>query len=151
MTHDVFAAEVARAFEYLETEFGLRREPMHRDGRHAWVVYANVDVKVIVEHEENAYCGVSVQNLRYVKHDALERSEFDLDEIMAAARPQQQQRRQEWRSSPEALRKAAELLKSVGGPVLRGDFEALHTRQRRTVETLRRYNPPIEGEPVVRK
>ena len=150
MTHDQFAAEVARQFEFLETEYALRREPMHAEGNRAWVAYGNIDVRVIVEQEENAYCTVSVQNLRYIKRDALERSEFDLDEVLATSGPRAP-RRQELRASPEGVRKAAETLKAFGETVLRGDFGALHAKQLRTVESLRRYNPPVDGEPVPKK
>lgn len=146
MTHDDFGAEVARLFEFLEKDYAMRREPMHREGARAWVSFANIDVKVIVEQEENAYCTVSVQNLRHIKHDALERSEFDLDEIIASSpRPP---RRQDFRATKEGVAKAAETLRTIGAPVLAGDFTALHARQLKSVETLRRYNPPISGEPV---
>lgn len=143
-THDEFAAEVARHFEFLESDYGMRREPLQKAGVRSWIGYANVNVKVIVEHEENAYCSVTVQNLRHIKHDPLERSEFDLDEVVAVSpRPP---RRQELRATREAVAKAAETLRTVGASVLAGDFAALHERQRKAVETLRRYNPPLQND-----
>jgi hypothetical protein len=41
----------------------------------------------------------------------------------------------------EAVARTAETLRSVGAPVLKGDFEALHARQRKLVEAVRRTNP----------
>ena len=146
MKHEEFAAEVERQFQFLESEYGLRREPMHKDEARAWVGYATVDVRVIVEQEENAFLSVTVQDLRHVKHDPLERGEFDLDEIVAITNPRP--KRRDFRATAEGIAQAAEMLRSIGGPVLKGDFEALHARQRKAVELLRRYNPPIQGEPV---
>ena len=97
-------------------------------------------MKIVVEHEPGGYCGVSVLNLRHVKRDPLERSEFDLEEIVAVGGPRQT-RRQDPRSMSEAVAKAAETLRSVGESVLKGDFEALHARQRKLVEAVRRNNP----------
>lgn len=139
-THENFAEDVARNFEFLESEYGMRREPPHVAGAGSWVVYVNPLVKVVVEHETGDYCGVSVVNLRHVKRDPLERSEFDLDEIVAVAGPRQKQR-QGPRSMGEAVARSAETLRSVGAPVLKGDFEALHARQRRHVEAVRRNSP----------
>ena len=82
-THENFAADVTRHFEFLESEYGMRREPAHIAGAGSWVVYGNPTVKVVVEHEIGGYCSVSVVNLHHVKRDPLERSEFDLDEIVA--------------------------------------------------------------------
>jgi hypothetical protein len=139
-THENFAADVARNFEFLESEYGLRREPLHIEGANSWVVYGNALVKVVVEHELGGYCGVSVLNLRHVKRDPMERGEFDLDEIVAVG-GQRQARRQDPRSMSEAVVRNAQTLRSVGGPVLKGDFEALHARQRKLVEAVRRSNP----------
>jgi hypothetical protein len=139
-THENFAADVLQNFEFLESEYGMRREPTHVAGAGSWVVYANLNVKVVIEYEVGGSCGVSVVNLRHVKHDPLERSEFDLEEIIAVAAPRQQ-RRQDPRSMSEAVAKSAETLRSIGASVLKGDFEALHTRQRGRVEALRRHNP----------
>lgn len=139
-THENFAADVTRNFEFLESEYGLRREPLHNSGAGSWVVYANPDVKVVVEHEVPGYCGVSVVNLRHVKRDPLERSEFDLEEIVAISNSRQP-RRQDPRSMSEAVARCADTLRSVGASVLKGDFEALHTRQRKNVEAVRRHNP----------
>jgi hypothetical protein len=139
-SQETFAVDVARDFAFLETEYGMRREPMHVSGGSSWVVYANATVRVIVEHELGGYCGVTVQNLRHVKKDPLERAEFDLDEIVAAA-PGPKPRRQDPRSMTEAVAKAAQTLKTLGGPVLNGAFDELQNRQRKAVEALRRHNP----------
>jgi hypothetical protein len=139
-THENFAADVARNFEFLESEYGMRREPAHVEGVGSWVVYANSIMKIVVEHELGGYCGVSVVNLRHVKRDPLERSEFDLEEIVAVSAARQT-RRQDPRSMSEAVARAAETLRSVGASVLKGDFEALHARQRKLVEANRRNNP----------
>jgi hypothetical protein len=139
-THEDFAADVARHFEFLESEYAMRRQPAHIAGIASWVEYATPNIKVVVEYEIGAWVGVSVVNLRHVKRDPLERSEFDLEEVLAVSgtRPQ---RRQEPRSPSEAVARAAETLRSVGGSVLKGDFEALHARQRKLVEAVRRNNP----------
>ena len=139
-THENFAADVARNFEFLESEYGMRREPPNVAGVGSWVVYANSLLKIVVEHEVGGYCGVSVVNLRHEKRDPLERSEFDLEEIVTVSGPRQT-RRQDPRSMSEAVAKCAETLRSVGASVLKGDFEALHARQRRHVEAVRRNNP----------
>lgn len=118
----------------------MRRLPAHVAGIASWVEYANPTVKVVVEYELGAWCGVSVVNVRHVKRDPLERSEFDLEEIVAVS-GNRQQRRQDPRSTGEAVARAAETLRSVGAPVLKGDFEALHARQRKLVEAVRRNNP----------
>lgn len=146
-THEEFAAEVARQFQFLESDYAMRREPQQKSGVRSWVGYANVNVKVVIEFEENGYCSVTVQNLRHIKHDPLERSEFDLDEIVAVSSPRPP-RRQELRATRESVAKAAETLKTLGAPVLAGDFEALHARQKRAVDTLRAYNPPLQNDPV---
>jgi hypothetical protein len=139
-THENFAADVARNFEFLESEYGMRREPLHVAGVASWIVYANALMKIVVEHEIGGYLGVSVLNLRHVKHDPAERSEFDLEEIVSlgGSRPA---RRQEPRSMSEAVARSAETLRSAGASVLKGDFEALHARQRKLVESVRRSNP----------
>jgi hypothetical protein len=148
-THEDFAGEVARHFQFLESDYGMRREPQQKSGNRSWLGYANINVKVVIELEENAYVSVTVQNLRHIKHDPLERSEFDLDEIVAvSSRPP---RRQEWRANRESVAKAAEMLKTLGAPVLAGDFTALHARQSKAVDTLRAYNPPIQGDPIEKK
>ena len=139
-THENFAADVARNFEFLESDYGMRRDPPHVAGAGSWVVYANLLLKVVVEHEIGGYCGVTVVNLRHVKRDPLERAEFDLEEIVAVGGPRQP-RRQDPRSMSEAVAKSAETLRSVGASVLKGDFESLHARQRRLVEALRQHNP----------
>ena len=139
-THESFGADVARNFEFLESEYGMRREPLHVAGVGSWVVYANALMKIFVEYEIGGYCGVSVLNLRHVKRDPLERSEFDLEEIIAVS-GQRQTRRQDSKSMSEAVAKSAETLRSMGAPVLKGDFEALHSRQRKLVEAARRSNP----------
>ena len=139
-THENFAADVVRNFEFLESEYAMRREPAHLAGASSWVVYANAMMKIVVEYELAGYCGVSVLNLRHVKRDPMERSEFDLDEIIALG-GSRQTRRQEPRSISEAVARAAETLRSVGASVLKGDFEALHARQRKLVEAVRRNNP----------
>ena len=139
-SHENFAADVGRNFAFLESEYGMRREPPHVAGAGSWVVYANSLIKIVVEYEIGGYCGVSVMNLRHVKRDPLERSEFDLEEIVAIV-GSRQSRREAPRSMSDAVAKCAETLRSVGGPVLKGDFEALHARQRKLVEALRRNNP----------
>jgi hypothetical protein len=139
-TQENFAADVARNFEFLESEYGMRREPPHVEGVGSWIVYVNSLMKIVVEYEIGGYCGVSVVNLRHVKRDPLERSEFDLEEIIAVGEPRKP-RRQDPRSMSEAVARCAETLRSVGAPVLKGDFEALHARQRRVVEAARRNNP----------
>lgn len=139
-THDNFAEDVTRDFQFLETEYGLRREPVHVTGGGFWVSYVNPTVRVVIEHELGGHCGVTVQNLKHVKRDPLERAEFDLEEIVATAGGPRQ-RRQDPRSMTEAVAKAAQTLRSVGGPVLNGAFEELQTRQRKAVEALRRHNP----------
>jgi hypothetical protein len=139
-THEEFAAEVARHFEFLETDYGMRRESPQKAAGRSWIGFANVNVRVIVEHEENAYVSVTVQNLRHIKHDPLDRSEFDLDEIVAASpRPP---RRQELRANRESVAKAADILRSFGAQALSGDFATLHARQQKAVETLRKYDAP---------
>jgi hypothetical protein len=139
-THENFAADVARNFEFLESEYGMHRDPVQIAGGSSWVTYTNSTMKVVVEHELGGYCGVSVLNLRHVKRDPLERSEFDLEEIIAVG-GSRQTRRQDPRSMSEAVARAAETLRSVGAPVLKGDFEALHARQRKLLEAVRRNNP----------
>ena len=139
-THENFSADVVRSFEFLETEYAMRREPGHVSGGSSWVAYGNINVKVIIEYEGGLYCGVTVVNLRHVKKDPAERSEFDLDEIVALSgnRPP---KRQGPRSMNEAVTRAAETLRATGDSVLKGDFEALHARQRKLVEANRRNNP----------
>jgi hypothetical protein len=139
-THENFAADVARSFEFLESEYGMRREPPQGAGVGSWVVYANSLMKIVVEYEVGGYCGVSVVNLRHVKRDPLERSEFDLSEIVAVS-GLREQRRQDPRSMSEAVSRCAETLRSAGASVLKGDFEALQARQRRHVEAVRRNGP----------
>ena len=141
-THENFATDVARNFQFLESEYAMRREPPHVAGAGSWVVYANLLLKVVVEYEVGGYCGVSVVNLRHEKRDPLERSEFDLEEIVTVSGPRQT-RRQDPRSMSEAVARCAETLRAVGASVLKGDFEALHARQRRHVEAVRRNNPPV--------
>lgn len=139
-TPDDFSTDVTRHFEFLETDYRMRREPMRREGASTWITYANDVAKVIVEHEAGGSCGVAVQNLRYVKTDPLERLEFDLEEILAVSgsRPP---RRQEPRSMSEAVARAAETLRGAGARVLNGEFDALHARQRKVVESVRKHNP----------
>ena len=139
-THENFAADVARSFEFLESEYGMHREPLQVAGGGSWVVYANSLMKIVVEYEVGGYCGVTVVDLRHVKRDPLERSEFDLSEIVAVGGTREP-RRQDPRSMSEAVSKCAETLRSAGRSVLEGDFDALHARQRRHVETVRRNSP----------
>lgn len=139
-THENFTEDVTRDFQFLEADYGMRREPVHVTGGGFWIQYTNATVRVIIEHELGGYCGVTVQNLRHIKRDPLERAEFDLEEIVAAA-PGPRPRRQDPRSMTEAVAKAAQTLRAVGGPVLKGEFEELQTRQRKAVEALRRHNP----------
>ena len=136
-TPENFASDVTRHFAFLESDYGMRREPA---GAVSWIVYGNESVRVIIEHETGGYCGVTVVNLRHVKHDPLERAEFDLDEIVAAS-GQRPPRRQDPRSMGEAIARSADTLRAVGAPVLKGDFEALHARQRKMVEAIRRHSP----------
>jgi hypothetical protein len=143
--HEAFAADVTREFKFLEEEYGLRRMPQHVGPEGSWIVYAGADVSVTIEQERGVECGVSVRNLRHVKHDPLERGEFDLEELVAVAGAAGGAggpgRRQPPRSMTEAIARAAETLRTIGAPVLRGDFEALQTRQRKAVDALRRFNP----------
>jgi hypothetical protein len=139
--NETFAADVIREFKFLEEEYGLRREPHHVTSEGSWINYAGSVVTVIVEYEMGGSCGVTVRDLKHVKRDPLDRGEFDLDEIVAIAPGQKQGRRPEPRSMTEAVTRAAQTLRAVGGPVLRGDFEALHVRQRKAVDALRRHNP----------
>ncbi len=147
-THESFAIDVAREFRFLEEEYGMRREPVPAAAGGSWLVYANIDVRVVVEHEIGGFCGVTVQNLRHVKRDPLERGEFDLEEIVALAGGQRQGRRQEPRSLTEAVAKAAQTLRTAGAAVLKGDFEALQVRQRKAVDLLRRHHPLQDKEPA---
>jgi hypothetical protein len=139
-TNENFTADVVRSFQFLETEYGMRRDPTHVEGGGSWIVYGNANVKVVIERDSGGYCGVSLVNLHHVKRDPQERSEFDLDEVVAVsgARPP---RRQEPRSMTEAVTRAAETLRSAGGPVLKGDFESLHARHRQVLEAARRNSP----------
>ena len=139
-THENFADDVARHFQFLESEHGMRREALRVAGGGAWIVYANALMKVVVEAEIGGHCGVSVVNLHHVKRDPLERSEFDLEEIVALGATRQG-RRQDPRSLSEAVARSAETLRAAGASVLKGDFEALHARQRKRVEALRRDSP----------
>jgi hypothetical protein len=139
-SQEEFVAEVSRQFQFLETDYGMQREAVQSGPGRAWVTFGNVNVKVIVEIEHKAYVHVTVQNLRQIKHDSLERSEFDLDEIIAASpRPP---RRQDFRANRESLARAAEMLRTVGAPVLQGDFEALRARQLKAVEAIRSHDAP---------
>ena len=140
VSHEEFAADVARSFAFLESDYGMVREPVHVAGIGCWVTYANPQVKVVVEREIGGYCGVSVQNLRHVKKDPLERSEFDLDEIVAVANARQP-RRPDPRSMSEVVARAAETLRTAGASVLKGDFEALHARQKKLVDAVRKHTP----------
>lgn len=140
-TAENFAADVAKHFAFLESDFGMKREPLGSSGG-AWISYSNDVTRVTIEHEIGGYCGVSLVNLRHVQKDPLERSEFDLDEVLAVA-GRQQPRRGEPRSMAEAVARAAELLRSHGAVMLKGDFEALHARQAKVVEAARKRNPPV--------
>lgn len=140
-TNENFAADVVRNFEFLESDYGMRREPPHVAGAGSWVVYANSLVKIVVEYEGAGYCGISATNLRHVKRDPLERSEFDLEEIIALSGQRQPPRRQEPRSMSEVVAKCAETLRTAGASVLKGDFEALHARHRRLVDASPWNNP----------
>lgn len=139
--HEAFAEDVAREFKFLEDEYAMRRDPVQVTSGGVWIAYSGPSARVIVEHEQSGHVGVTVQNPRHVKRDPLERGEFDLEEIVATSPGQRQGRRQDPRSITEAVTRAAQTLRAVGGPVLKGDFEALHARQRKAVEALRRHNP----------
>lgn len=139
--HEIFAADVIREFKFLEEEYGLSRAPHHITSESSWITYNGSLVSVIVEHEQGGSCGVTVRDLRHVKRDPLERGDFDLEEIIAVSGGQRQGKRQEPRSTSEAVTRAAQTLRNVGAPVLRGNFEALHARQRKAVEALRRHHP----------
>ena len=141
-THEQFGSDVAQKFEFLESSHGLRRHALHAESAGAWIIYENADVKVTVEYEIGGSCGVSVQNVRHVNRDPLERNEFDLDEIVALSGGKP--RREEPRSMPEAVSRAAQLLQSAGSSVLKGDFVALHARQARAAETIRRNNAAMD-------
>jgi hypothetical protein len=151
-THDTFATDVIREFQFLEEEYGMRREPPASSEGAFWMAYGNVNVKVIIEHERGGSCGVTVQNLRHVKRDPLERNEFDLEEIMAVAAPPRQSgggnRRPDPRPQPMSVAKAAQTLRTVGASTLKGDFEALHERQKKAVEVLRHHHPLQDKEPA---
>ena len=138
--HEEFAAVVTKHFEFLETEYAMHAGPVKSDAGRRWIAFSNVNVKVVVELELLSHCSVTVENLRFVKRDPLERGEFDLDEIVAVSgnRPPRQPNP---RSLPEAVSRAAQTLKAVGSSVLGGDFEKLHARQRRAVEALRVHHP----------
>jgi hypothetical protein len=140
-TNEAFTNEVTQQFRFLEEDYGMRREPAAVSGGGHWLIYGNVNVRVVIEAEVGGTCGVTVQNLRFVKKDPLERNEFDLDEIVATAAGPRQPRRPEPRTMQEAVARAAQTLKTVGAPVLNGDFEALHARQKKAVEVLRRHHP----------
>jgi len=141
-THEQFGADVTQKFEFLESAFGLRRHALHVEGAGSWMIYENVDVKVTIEYEVGGSCGVSVQNLRHVNKDPLERNEFDLDEIvaLAGAKP----RREQPSSMTEAVSRAAQLLQQSGSGVLKGDFVALHARQAKAADTIRRNNAALD-------
>lgn len=139
-THEDFVSDVLRNFEFLETEYAMRREPLQVAGAGCWVAFSNAVARVVIEHETAGYCSVSVQNPHHVKKDPLERSEFDLEEIVAVSggRPP---RRMDGRPMSEVLARAAETLRGAGTAALKGDFEALHARQRKTVESIRKSMP----------
>ena len=140
--HEAFGADVIREFKFLEDEYALRREPHHITGEGSWITYGGLNVAVIIELEQGNSVGVTVRNLRYVKRDPLERGEFDLEEVAALAGGQRQQGRgREPRNVTEAVARAAQTLRATGPSVLGGDFEALHARQRKAVEGLRRHTP----------
>jgi hypothetical protein len=138
--HEEFAAAVAASFKFLETDYGMRPGLLQSDAGRRWISYGNVNVKVVVEHELPSQCSVTVEDLRFVKRDPLERGEFDLDEVVAVSgsRPPRQPNP---RSLSEAVARVAETLKAAGSSVLQGDFEKLHARQRRAVEALRVHHP----------
>jgi hypothetical protein len=99
-----------------------------------WIVYESPYVKVIVENEAGFSCGVSIQDLRRVKHDPLERTEFDIDEILALSNKKPRNAR----NMSESIANGADALRNFGAAVLQGEFERLHERQARAVETIRR-------------
>jgi hypothetical protein len=144
--HESFAADVIRAFKFLEDEYALRREPHHIGSDGSWISYTGTNVTVIVEYEAGGSCGVSVRDLRFIKRDPLDRGEFDLEEIVALGGNQRQQgRRPDPRSMSEAVNRAAQTLRTAGAPVLGGEFAQLHERQRKNAEALRKHNP-LTGE-----
>ena len=146
-THEQFAADVVKRVEFLETTFGMRRHPAHVEGRVSWIAYENSKAKVIVEHELGASCTVSIQNLRHVKKDPLERGEFDLDEVVAAS-GKKLSRRDEPRNVPEAVAKSAELLQNLGAGVLNGEFAELQARQQKMADTIRKHQAAYDLTPL---
>jgi hypothetical protein len=139
--NEAFTREVTKEFAFLEETHGMRREPAAVSGGGFWLIYGNTDVRVVIELEIGGHVGVSVQNLRHIKRDPLERSEFDLEEIVSVANARRDGRRGEPRSMAEAVARAAQTLRAVGSSVLHGDFAALHERQRKAVEALRHHHP----------
>lgn len=107
---------------------------MQTSGATGWIVYESPNVKVIVENEAGFSCGVTIQDLRRIKHDPLERTEFDIEEILALANKKPRTSR----NMNESIVNGADALRNFGASVLKGDFERLHERQARAVETIRR-------------
>lgn len=139
-TQEDFEADVIRDFEFLVTQYGMRREPLRSAGVGTWITYANPMAKVIIEYEVGGFCGVTVQNPRFIQHDPQERSEFDLEEIIEVS-PNKPQRRRDPKNVTELIARSAETLRTLGDAVLKGDFDALHERQRKVVEAGKRTNP----------
>jgi hypothetical protein len=139
-TSDDFSSDVAKSFEFLESEYAMQRGPTIGPGAGTWITYSGASALVTVELEPGGYCGVTVRNPRHVKEDPMERSEFDLEEIIAIHGNVPRQRH-EPRSMSEAVARAAQALRATGDRVLRGDFEALHERQKHAVQAARRQHP----------
>jgi hypothetical protein len=139
-TSDDFAGDVTGSFEFLESEYAMQRSPTSGSGAGTWITYSGTAALVTIEFEPGGYCGVTVRNPRHVKEDPMERSEFDLEEIIAVHGNAPRQR-QEPRSMSEAVARAAQALRAAGDRVLRGDFEALHERQKLAVQAARRQHP----------
>lgn len=134
LSHEDFAAEVTKRFEFLESAHQFRRHAMQTSGASGWIVYESPNVKVIVENEAGFSCGVTIQDLRRVKHDPLERTEFDIDEILAMTN----RKPRNARNMNESIANGADALRNFGAAVLNGEFEKLHERQARSLETIRR-------------
>lgn len=146
-THEQFANDVMRRFEFLETDYAMKRHAAVTEGQVSWIVYENPNAKVFVEHELGASCSLSVQNPRYIKRDPLERNEFDIEEVAVVA-GRKLSKRDEPRTAAEAVAKWADLLRAVGGPVLNGDFEELQARQQKMADTIRKNQAAYDLTPL---
>jgi hypothetical protein len=142
-TNEQFSQDVAASFAFLESDYGMRRHPIHIAGAGAWIAYENADVKVVVEHEGVGYCGVSVQDLRHVSRDSLERTEFDLEEILKLSGVREPRRQDSPKNMTAVVARAADQLRTSCAAVLKGDFSTLHARQFKYVEAVRKNSPKI--------